>query len=128
MSRLVALAVLASSLVAAGCLAEPEDDADLEIGEAALAQKADEHWLYTGPMPVLEAAKVFVSLQGHTARVSGLLPAGARVPDLPHVKAQAEGARPRLDVEAASPGRTTCSPSTRVVTWSARTRSAISPD
>jgi hypothetical protein len=97
MSRLAALAILASS-VAAGCLAEPEDDADLEIGEDALAQKADEHWLYTGPMPVLEAAKVFVSLQGHTARVSGLLPAGARVPDLPHVRAQAEGARTRLDV------------------------------
>jgi hypothetical protein len=65
--------------------------------EADLRAKADEHWFYNGPMPVLDSAKVTVSIQGHTVRVSGLLPNGASLPALPHVRTRPENGRTRVD-------------------------------
>jgi hypothetical protein len=59
-----------------------------EIGESEgrLDNKARDEWFYTGPMPTLEEASVTLSLEGHTARVSGKLPLDATLPPLPHVK------------------------------------------
>jgi hypothetical protein len=37
---------------------------------------ASQKWIYQGTLPKLDAAKVFVSLKGHTVRITGLLPAG----------------------------------------------------
>ncbi len=78
-----------------GACAEP---ASTGGGDEDLVQKPNEHWIYSGPLPPLESAKVTVSLAGHTARVSGLVPMAVSVPDLPHVRASTEGGRTRIDV------------------------------
>src|SRR5262249_7928151 len=41
---------------------------------------------------------VTASLTGHTARVTGYLPAGTDLPELPHVKTMLEGDRVRVDI------------------------------
>jgi hypothetical protein len=99
MIRLGFASLIAVSLTLGACAAEPQDDDGAgEVGEDALSAKADEHWFYTGALPRLEGARVTVSLKGHTARVSGLAPAGATIPQLPHVRTKAEGARTRVDI------------------------------
>ena len=65
MSRLALALVLASSTIfAAGCAADPGASADDDgaSSEDALSAKADEHWMYAGPMPALKDAKITVSL------------------------------------------------------------------
>jgi hypothetical protein len=99
MIRLRNLAFIAASFALGACAVPSDDwDDDVESAEDALAAKADEHWFYTGALPRLDYAAVTVSLKGHTARASGLLPAGAPIPDLPHVRAKREGQRVRIDV------------------------------
>ncbi len=98
MNALRLSALFAASLAFVACAAPSDADPDLEGSEDALVQRADDHYFYDGALPVLESPKVFVSLKGHTARVSGYLPAGAQIPDLPHVQKKAEGARTRLEV------------------------------
>lgn len=89
----------AASCLAVGCAGETDDQgADLESGEDALTHRARDAWFYDGPLSALEGPQVFVSLKGHTARVSGLLPAGVQAPNLPHLKAKAEGNRTRVDI------------------------------
>ncbi|MCA9590694.1 MAG: L,D-transpeptidase [Myxococcales bacterium] len=101
--RSLAFIVSASALTAltalAGCSSSEADTGGMPVvDEGALVTKADEHWFYGGPMPTLDAPSVTASMKGHTARVSGLLPRGARIPDLPHVRTRAEGDRVRVDV------------------------------
>lgn len=102
MSRsLAALMFLGSALltVTAGCASETDDQGgDIESGEDALTHRARDAWFYDGPLPTLEKPVVTVSLKGHTARVSGLLPAGAQAPNLPHLKSKVENGRTRIDV------------------------------
>lgn len=101
MIRLRIASLIALSLTLGACAAEPvagDDDGAGEVGEDALTAKADEHWFYTGALPKLENARVTVSLEGHTAHVTGLAPAGVTIPELPHVRTKAEGARTRVDV------------------------------
>lgn len=101
MSRLAIALALVSTIFAAGCAADPGNDADgdeASVGEDALTHRAKDAWFYDGPLPTLEGPQVTISLKGHTARVSGLLPAGAETPVMPHLKAKAEGARTRIDV------------------------------
>ena len=103
MSRSLALALmLVSSIVAGGCAAaDAADDADdPAASEDALTHRARDAWFYDGPLPALEGAQVFVSLKGHTVRVSGLLPAGATAPsaDLGYIKSKSENGRTRIDV------------------------------
>ncbi len=115
MSRLALGLLLATTILSAGCAADPIDDG--ESSEDALRAKADEHWFYVGPLPTLKDAKVVVSLAGNTARVSGLLPIGApELPQLPHVKTKAENGRTRVDIvypiATAAPPKTNSRPGT----------------
>ena len=75
-----ALAPLACLLlgVIAGCGAAPEADATWGVSESELLRKTSETgaWRYQGPMPRLDEAQITVSLKGHTARVTGLVPIG----------------------------------------------------
>jgi len=120
MSRLALALVLASSTIfAAGCAADPGASADDDgaSSEDALSAKADEHWMYAGPMPALKDAKITVSLAGNTAHVIGYLPPNAEVlPSLPHVKTKLENGRTRVDIvypiATAAPPKTNSRPGT----------------
>jgi hypothetical protein len=120
MSRLaLALVLASSSIFAAGCAADPGTSADDEgaSSEDALAAKADEHWMYAGPLPALKDAKITVSLAGNTAHVVGYMPANAEaLPSLPHVKTKLENGRTRVDIvypiATAAPPKTNSRPGT----------------
>ena len=84
-----------TAMLAGGCSADSTDE--VESGNDALVHRARDLWIYDGPLPALEAARVTISLKGHTARVSGLLPAGTSAPNLPHLKAKNENGRVRID-------------------------------
>jgi hypothetical protein len=121
MNRLVAasflLASIAATSVVAGCASEPQDDGtESGGGEAALSAKVDEHWFYSGSLPVLENAKIIVSLKGHTARISGYLPAAAETPNAPHVRVADENGRKKIDIvypiATARAGKTNSQPGT----------------
>ena len=118
-SRLALGLMLASSLFAAGCAADPGNgSAEDENGgttEDALAAKADDHWMYSGPLPALKDTKITVSLAGNTAHVVGYMPPGAEaLPALPHVKTRLENGRTRVDivypVATAAPPKTNSAP------------------
>ena len=85
-TALLAAAVLSTGASILGCLLDPGEGEDADAREDALAKSAQAHWFYGGPVPRLDSPSITVSLDGHTARVSGLLPAGAMIPELPHVK------------------------------------------
>lgn len=112
MSRWWLAALISGSLVC-GCAADvgtsdAEADSTASTDDELLA-RADAEWFYGGPMPALEQASVTVSLKGHTARLSGLLPVGATLPSLPHVRLTAEAGRTRVDavypIATARPGK-----------------------
>lgn len=101
--RHVSLALaLTASFAMFACASDP---ASTDEDPAAESDSADElrvrgtaEWFYSGPLPALDEAEVFVSLKGHTARVTGYLPRGADIPVAPHVKAASENGRIRLHV------------------------------
>jgi hypothetical protein len=117
MSRITLNLLVLTSILAAGCAADP-DDASTEGGsEDDLVAKADEHWFYSGPLPALKEAKVIASLEGNTAHVIGYLPPGAaELPPLPHVKTRVENGRTRVDIvypiATAAPPKTNSRPGT----------------
>jgi hypothetical protein len=95
------LSTTVAAVFAGGCAATTDSSDDSgESSEDALAAKADEHWIYAGPLPALKNATVTASLAGNTAHVVGYLPDGAdALPDLPHVKTRVEAdGRTRVDV------------------------------
>src|SRR4051812_29345993 len=97
MSRLALGLLLATSILAGGCAAESSDE--VEGTEDQLQAKSNEQWFYTGGLTPLENPIVTVSLAGNTARVSGLLPAGAAaLPQLPHVQTKVENGRTRVNI------------------------------
>jgi hypothetical protein len=108
-TSIVAFMALASL---AGCAsASPDDDESGATSEDPLRQTANNHWFYSGPIPTLEGPVVTIALDGHTARVSGLLPANAAPFELPpHARKRSEGARTRIDavfpIAAARAGKT----------------------
>jgi hypothetical protein len=112
---LLALAALS------GCAAEASDEPEVTESEDALAAKADEHWFYNGALPALEQPAITVSLKGHTARLTGLLPAGKELPALPHVKTRVENGRVRVDavypIATARPGKSNSRPGTYGFHW-----------
>ena len=117
MSRIALGLLLATTLLAGGCAADPATDDGGESSEDALKAKADEHWFYSGPLPALTNTTVTVSLEGNTARVSGLLPVGApELPPLPHVRTKSDNGRTRVDIvypiATAAPPKTNSSPGT----------------
>jgi hypothetical protein len=107
-------ALLAVSLGLTGCATTAEEEEAASGNSAIVSAKADDHWFYAGPLPALADAAVTVSLAGHTARVTGTLPAGTRLPDLPHVKTKAEGDKLRVDIvypiATARPGKSNSRP------------------
>jgi hypothetical protein len=92
------LAILATT--ATGCAVETGDES---TSEDELTQRADAEWFYTGSMPALEQPKITVSLKGHTAHLTGLLPQGTTLPSLPHVKTKLENGRTRVDATRSPP-------------------------
>jgi hypothetical protein len=112
---LAASSLLISTVIVAGCAAQAPEDAG--SGEDAIvSSKSDDEWFYGGPLPQLENPQVTASLKGHTAHVTGLLPVGTTLPDLPHVKTKLEGGRTRIDVvypiATASAGHSNARPGT----------------
>lgn len=94
-----ALLPIAALAVASGCGSASSDHAML--GEDAIVKPGDRSppWLYEGPLPALESPRIVVSVTGHTARVTGLLPAGFDEAKLPwYVAKEPEGDRVRLHV------------------------------
>lgn len=90
-----------STAMTAACSQEADDEDVSDSSEDALRAKADDHWMYSGPMPALEGTKITVSLKGHTAHVTGLLPRGydtAEIRALPHVRLSDDNGRSRIDV------------------------------
>jgi hypothetical protein len=85
----VGFCVLGSGLTGGltGCASDvtAEDD-DTTPLEADLQKKTTDQWFYSGPLPALENTSLVVSLKGHTARITGTLPAGITIPDLPHLR------------------------------------------
>ncbi len=55
-------------------------------------------WVYKGMLPKLDDAKVVVSLKGHTAHVSGLLPVGFQGPLPFYAEAEKVGTRTKIHV------------------------------
>lgn len=111
---LAALALAATAL--AGCAAPSgEDDDTTGSGGDALSAKADEHWVYNGGLPALENASITVSLKGHTAHVTGWLPTGITLPNVPpHARLTPDGARTKIDlvypIATARPGKSNSQP------------------
>jgi hypothetical protein len=117
MSRIAAFSLIAAStlLVCASACAPSSEEDDTGAGEDAItAGKTDDHWFYGGQVPQLESPQVFASMKGHTVRVSGTVPAGTNVPNLPHLKSKAEGNKIRIDIvypiATAGPGKTNSRP------------------
>jgi hypothetical protein len=113
MRRLFALALMTGSFAVAACAADSSDDP--KSGESEIfSSKKDEHWFYAGPLPMLQDVDVTASLKGHTAHVTGTLPAGTLLPDLPHVKTKPEGTKLRVDIvypiATARPGKSNARP------------------
>lgn len=92
--------IVISILVASGCLLPACAGEDsVVIGGDDLTARSDAEWFYTGPLSKLETPSITVSLKGHTARLTGYLPATTKLPDMPHVlKLPATGGRQRLEI------------------------------
>ncbi|MBX3221297.1 MAG: hypothetical protein KF795_12310 [Labilithrix sp.] len=97
MSRLAALTLVLGSVLLGACAVDADDDVESNE-DAIVSRKVDDHWFYSGPLPALQSPSVTASLAGHTAHVTGYLPAGTQLPNLPHVKTKAENGKLRVDV------------------------------
>jgi hypothetical protein len=105
-------ALLALSLVAGGCSAPTaegpsrlDDAPNLVSDEPPLAGKADAHgapldarWIYNGPMPPLDEATLVVAIEGHTVRITGLVPDGWQRPLPPYAIVEPDAGRQRVHV------------------------------
>lgn len=110
------LAAVLSLVAVAACAApssETDEAADVGGGEDALVAASDNAWFYGGPLPQLASPTVTVSLTGHTARVTGFVPAGTELPDMPHLRTSPAGAQTRVDlvypIATARPGKSNSS-------------------
>jgi hypothetical protein len=106
--------LFASASILAACSADSSNSASGE--DEIVSSKTSDHWFYGGPLPELENPSATASLKGHTVRVTGFLPAGFRIPELPHVKTKQEGGRTRIDavypIATARPGKSNARPGT----------------
>jgi hypothetical protein len=92
-------------VLAVGC---GDSLAEYEAGSAASHATAEEpllrytqdtsRWKYQGLLPELDDARIVVSLKGHTARVTGLLPSGFTGTIPFYAIREAEGSRTRITV------------------------------
>ena len=102
-SFLFAAALCAAGASAVGCFMEPGETEDHSDREDALKKSATAHWFYSGPLPRLLSPTITVSLDGHTARVSGLLPPDAMIPELPHVRTMSVSGTEDVQVDVVYP-------------------------
>ena len=116
MSRLAALALLTGSVLLGACATDIADDDAAATEDAIVSRKVDDHWFYGGALPELANPSITASMTGHTARVTGYLPANTELPALPHVKTMPEGGRLRVDIvypiATAKPGKSNSRPGT----------------
>ena len=96
-SSVLALVVGSLSILVGACAADTGEDTG-SSEDAIVSRKVDDHWFYGGPLPPLQSPSVTASLEGHTARVTGYLPADTELPELPHVKTKLESGKLRLDI------------------------------
>src|ERR1700712_925827 len=96
--RLAALATLLG-FAAVACSSEQGDE-DSSTGDDALSSTGhgSDEWFYSGALPTLENPSITASLAGQTNHVTGLLPRGVTLPDLPHVKTKQVNGRTQVDV------------------------------
>lgn len=115
MSRLLAFAI-AAGFAAVACAPEVDENAGVDDDALTSTGRGTDEWFYSGPLPVLENPSITTSLEGHTVRVTGFLPAGANIPAIPNVKTKAAGARTQIDVvypiATAMPGKEDSAPRT----------------
>ncbi|MFO0743133.1 MAG: hypothetical protein U0270_45090 [Labilithrix sp.] len=102
MSRRLAALALALGFAAVACASEQEgehgDENATDEGALSSTGHGSDEWFYGGPLPQLENPSITASILGHTTHVTGLLPRGATIPALPHVKTKQVGARTQVDV------------------------------
>ena len=113
--RLAALATLLG-FAALACSSEQADE-DAAAGDDALSSAAgSDEWFYSGALPTLENPSITASLAGQTNHVTGFLPRGVTIPDLPHVKTKQVNGRTQVDVvypiATAAPDHDNSSPGT----------------
>lgn len=117
MSRRLAALALLLGFAAVACASEQgdEDNATDDDALSSTGHGSDE-WFYGGPLPELQSPSITASIAGHTTRVTGFLPAGVTIPDLPHVKTKQVGGRTQVDVvypiATAMPGKDNSSSAT----------------
>ncbi len=100
-ARLASVLGLFASMSLVACAADTGTDDGGSTGDSNdddLRVRGSAAWFYSGPLPALESAQVTISLKGHTARVTGFLPNGTSVGELPHVRQTQVGGRTQLDV------------------------------
>lgn len=84
----------------AGCATDTTEDSPSSEDDLSAGSNSDK-WVYNGPLPHLESPSIVMSRYTHTARISGFLPAGYNVANLPfYAKDQARqvGGRTKIDV------------------------------
>lgn len=99
--RVLALVAIGSLSTVVGCAASSEADDGAEGGDStedALRKGSAEQWVYNGTLPHLEEPSITVSLSAHTARVTGYVPAGWKLPLPYYVDTSAEGARTKVAI------------------------------
>lgn len=100
--RLASVLGLFASMSLVACAADTGEDEGGTAGgssEDELRVRGTAEWFYSGSLPTLESPQVTVSLKGHTARVTGVVPNGVSVPELPHVRqTRTSNGRTQLDI------------------------------
>lgn len=90
------LAILALAVGLAAC--ESSEPVSYDSMEDDLKAGGNPKWIYNGPLPALKNVAIVVSLKGHTARVSGDLPAGFAGPLPWYAKKETVAGKERLTV------------------------------
>ncbi len=100
MRRTLSSTVVTSGLALICCLpaCQTDDQAPVDSMEDDLKAGGNPKWIYNGPLPALQNVAIVVSLKGHTARVTGDLPASftGKLPCF--AKAELVGGKQRLTV------------------------------
>jgi hypothetical protein len=99
MRSLLALLALFALVAPTAACSGPADQEGVD-GEDELRKGSNaDQWIYDGTLPHLESPAITVSLQAHTARVTGYLPAGYDAAQLPYyVDTLDEGGRTKIAI------------------------------
>ena len=97
----LAPAFLLLLMVGAAACAAPTEAADEGSSADAIKKPGvtSPPWIYEGSLPALESPQIVVSITGHTARITGLLPQGFDASTIPYyAMTEPEGDRTRVHV------------------------------